>query len=410
QIENAKKSEEFMRDKFTNNELYGWMIGQISSVYFGAYKLAHDVAKKAERSYQFELGRDDSFIAYGYWDSMKKGLESSNGLMSDLKRMEVSYLDNNKREYEIVKHVSLASLDPLALTQLRATGSCDFEIPEALFDMDHAGQYFRRTKTVSVSLPCTAGPHTSVSAKLSLVSNKYRKNTNPGSGYAEDPGNDDRFVYNVGAIQSIATSNAQKDSGMFELQFRDDRYLPFEGTGAISTWRLELPNKDLAQFNYDTIADVVIHLSYTAREGGSSLRSLAETTLLERLAEIKQQLEQTGLHTTINLKHEMPNEWHLLKTNNTVELTIDKSRLPYMAQALEATIENVVALAKVTGNPGMYAIDLDGAPLNLSRIDEWKLAKGETTDFTLDTPIVLSKTPAQIAKLEELVLVVKYGF
>lgn len=410
QIENAKKSDEFMRDKFTNNELYGWMIGQISSVYFGAYKLAHDVAKKAERSYQFELGRDDSFIAYGYWDSMKKGLESSNGLMSDLKRMEISYLDNNKREYEIVKHVSLASLDPLALTQLRATGSCDFEIPEALFDMDHAGQYFRRTKTISISMPCTAGPHTSVSATLSLVSNKYRKNTNPGSGYAEDPGNDDRFIYNVGAIQSIATSSAQKDSGMFELQFKDDRYLPFEGTGAISTWRLKLPKKELAQFNYDTIADVVIHHSYTAREGGSSLRGLAETTLLERLAEIKQQLEQTGLHTAINLKHEMPNEWHLLKTNNTVELTIDKSRLPYMAQALDATIENVVVLAKVTGNPGMYAIDLDGNPLNLSRIDEWKLAKGETTDFTLGTPIVLSKTAAQIAKLEELVLVVKYGF
>jgi hypothetical protein len=27
---------------------------------------------------------------------------------------------------------------------------------------------------------------------------------------------------------------------MFELNFRDERYLPFEGAGAISTWQLEL--------------------------------------------------------------------------------------------------------------------------------------------------------------------------
>ncbi len=415
QIENAKETDKFMHSKFTNDQLYQWMIGQISSVYFGAYKLAHDFAKKAERSYQFELGRDeDSFIAYGYWDSLKKGLQSSDRLIYDIKRMETSYLNNNKREYEVVKHISLASLNPLALLKLRATGSCDFEVPEALFDQDHAGQYFRRIKTVGISLPCVAGPHTSVSAKLSLVSNKYRKNTNPDNlattGYAEDPGNDERFVYNVGAIQSIATSNAQKDSGLFELNFKDDRYLPFEGTGAISTWRLELPKKDLAQFDYDTIADVVLHLSYTAREGGSSLRGLAETTLLDRLAEVKQELSQTGLHTAINLKHEMPNEWHLLKANGTVELTIGKSRLPYLAQALEAEIENVVVLAKATGNPASLPINLDANTVNLARIDAWKLCKGETTALALDAPFQLSLTPPNLAKLEDLTIFVKYGF
>ncbi|HTE58256.1 MAG TPA: neuraminidase-like domain-containing protein [Verrucomicrobiae bacterium] len=415
QIENAKETDKFMHSKFTNDQLYQWMIGQISSVYFSVYKLAHDFAKKAERSYQFELGRtEDSFIAYGYWDSLKKGLQSSDRLIYDIKRMEASYLNNNKREYEVVKHISLASLDPLALLRLRATGSCDFEVPEALLDMDHAGQYFRRIKSVSISLPCIAGPHTSVSAKLSLVSNKYRKNSNPDNlattGYAEDPGNDERFVYNVGAIQSIATSNAQKDSGLFELSFKDDRYLPFEGTGAISTWRLELPKKDLAQFDYDTIADAVVHLSYTAREGGSSLRGLAETTLLDRLAEVKQELSQTGLHATINLKHELPNEWHLLKANGTVELTIDSSRLPYMAQALDAQIENIVVLAKATGNPASLPIKLDTTTVNLSRIDAWKLCKGETTSLALATPFNLSLTPANLNKLEELTLVIKYSF
>jgi hypothetical protein len=277
QIENAKKTDEFMRSKYTSKQLYDWMISQISSVYFKSYKLAHDFAKKAERCYRYELGNDDTFINFGYWDNMKKGLLSANSLIHDIKRMETAYLDKNRREYEITKHVSVAQLDPLALINLRASGVCDFEIPEVLFDMDHPGHYFRRIKSVSVSIPCTAGPHTSVSARLSLVGNRYRKVTSAdniaGTGYPEDPGNDERFVYNVGSIQSIATSNAQDDSGMFELKFRDERYLPFEGTGAISRWRLELPTA-INQFDYDSISDVIVHVKYTAREGGFFLKTL----------------------------------------------------------------------------------------------------------------------------------------
>ena len=337
QIENAKKSDEFMRTKFTNKELYDWMVGQISSVYFSAYKLSYDFAKKAERSYRFELGNDDSFIKYGYWDSMKKGLGSADHLIHDIKRMETSYLDNNKREYELTKHISLSMLDPLALIKLRATGVCDFDLPEVLYDMDHAGHYFRRIKSVSISLPCIAGPYTSVSAKLSLVNNRYRKNGNQdnaaATGYTEDADNDERFVYNIGAIQSIAASSSQNDSGVFELNFRDERYLPFEGTGAISSWRLELPT-EIMQYDYNTIADVVMHVKYTAREGGSGLKTLANNSLKDRLQIIKQQLSAEGLHIAINMKHEMPNEWQMLKKSSAVKIKIDKTRLPYFVQTI----------------------------------------------------------------------------
>ena len=413
QIDNAKKTDEFMRSKFTNKELYNWMTGQISSVYFRAYQLAHDFAKKAERSYRFELGNDDSFISYGYWDSMKKGLQSADHLIHDIKRMETSYLDKNKREYEITKHISLSMLDPLALVKLRAIGVCDFEVPGVLYDMDHPGQYFRRIKSVSISLPCIAGPYTSVSAKLSLVNNRYRKNTNPDNlattGYHEDPGNDERFVYNVGAIQSIAASNAQNDSGMFELNFRDERYLPFEGCGAISSWRLELP-KEVRQFDYNTISDVLLHVKYTAREGGSSLKTLAENTLKEKLEEIKQQLNQTGLHIALNMKHDMANEWHLFKKNGSVDLKIDKSRLPYMAQTIDTAIENVIFVAKVKNNPSTFTISVDGNPANLARIDQWKLCQGNNTDIDLDTSFELSVEQAQLNNLEDLMMVVKFSF
>jgi hypothetical protein len=29
---------------------------------------------------------------------------------------------------------------------------------------------------------------------------------------------------------------------MFDLNFHDDRYLPFEGAGAIGIWQLEMPS------------------------------------------------------------------------------------------------------------------------------------------------------------------------
>jgi hypothetical protein len=413
QIENNKRANDFMRTKFTNKELYDWMIGQISAVYFKSYQLAHDFAKKAERCYRFELGNDDTFISYGYWDSMKKGLQSADNLIYDIKRMQSNYLEKNKREYEITKHVSLAQLDPLALVRFRATGGCDFDVPEVMYDMDHPGHYFRRIKSVSISLPCVVGPYTSVSAKLSLVSNRYRKNTNPDNiattGYLEDPGNDERFIYNVGSIQSIAASNAQNDNGMFELNFRDDRYLPFEGCGATSTWRLELP-KDVRLFDYNTISDVILHVKYTAREGGSTLRGLAETTLIDRLNVIKQQLSQTGLHIALNMKQDLTNEWLLLKNNGTVNLLIDKSRLPYMAQTIDAAIENVVFVVKVKNNPASFTVQVDGVPTNLARVDEWKLCQGINSDIDLDTSFALSVAPAQLNNLEELMMVVKYSF
>jgi len=413
QIDNAKKTDEFMRSKFTNKELYDWMIGQISSVYFRAYQLAHDFAKKAERSYRFELGNDDSFISYGYWDSMKKGLQSADHLIHDIKRMETSYLDKNKREYELTKHISLSLLDPLALVMLRATGVCDFEVPEVLYDMDHPGHYFRRLKSVSISLPCIAGPYTSVSAKLSLVSNRYRKNSNPDTtGYPEVPGNDERFVYNVGAIQSIAASNAQNDSGVFELNFRDERYLPFEGCGAINSWRLELP-KEVRQFDYETISDVILHVKYTAREGGSSLRGLAEKALKTSLAAITQRNSETGLHIALNMKHDLPNEWHLFKNNGSVDLIIDKFRLPYLAQVIDTTaIANVMFIAKVKSNPASYSISIDGNPINpdLSRKAEWKLCIGNNANIVMDKSFNLSVAPAQLKDLEELMLIVKYSF
>lgn len=201
QIENAKAIDEYMHSKYTNAELYNWMIAQISAICFQSYQLAYDLAKRAERALRSELGLQDSNdVQFGYWDGPKKGLLAGEKLHYDLRRMEVAYLDQNKRELEIVKHISLLQLDPMALVQLRQTGACELAIPEALFDLEYPGHYLRRIKNVRFTIPCVTGPYTSVPCTVSLLRSSVRhQNTLLNDRYARDLENEDpRFTDSFG--------------------------------------------------------------------------------------------------------------------------------------------------------------------------------------------------------------------
>jgi hypothetical protein len=72
---------------------------------------------------------------------------------------------------------------------------------------------------------------------------------------------------------TIATSTAQNDAGVFELSFRDERYMPFEGLGAVSQWQLTLPQV-FRQFDYETINDVIVSISYMAEQDGALRQSV----------------------------------------------------------------------------------------------------------------------------------------
>ena len=61
---------------------------------------------------------------------------SGEKLHRDLKRMETAYLEQNRREFEITRHVSLLMIEPSQLVRLRETGKCDIHLPEALFDLE----------------------------------------------------------------------------------------------------------------------------------------------------------------------------------------------------------------------------------------------------------------------------------
>ena len=85
-------------------------------------------------------------------------------------------------------------------------------------------------------------------------------------------------------MAAIATSSGQNDNGMFEMNFRDERYLPFEGAGAVSSWQIELvADRSLRQFDYDTLSDVILHLRYTTREDAGQFKDAEIDTMAQSL-------------------------------------------------------------------------------------------------------------------------------
>jgi hypothetical protein len=362
QIENTKEVELFLKDKFTNQELYQWMKEQLFAVYKQSYNLVFDMAKKAEKAYKYEMGSETaSFIQYGYWDNSKQGLISGEKLQLALRQLEKSYLEQNRRELELTKNISLVLLNPLAFIELRETGKCYVSLPEELFDLDFQGHYFRRIKAMSLSIPCIAGPYTNVNCSLRLLKNTTRFNTSMNSEgnyeHENDEGlwiDDDRFRASNVPVTSIATSTGQNDAGMFEFNFRDERYLPFEGAGAISNWQIELSaEKELRQFDYSTISDVILHLKYTARENGGLFKEKSVAYIKDFFLNAAE-LSDQPLMSMFSMKHELPAEWHrflypaIESTEQVLNFTVGNNRFPFFTQDRDIIVMKIEVFARCT--------------------------------------------------------------
>lgn len=314
QIESAAEVHDFLRDKFTNHALYLWMQQETAAMHYQMYELALHCARQAQRAFNFERGHTTrQFIPAEIWDNLHEGLLSGERLQLALRHMEKAYYDENVREYELTKHISLRLHFPIAFLRLKTTGYCEIEIPEWMFDLDYPGHYMRRIKNVTMTIPCVVGPYTGVHCRLTLLSSKTR--VNPSlidpphtcchhdrweNGYEAMP-DDSRIVSMYAATEAIATSSGQNDSGMFELNFRDERYLPFEFSGAVSRWRIELPLEN-NHFDMETLSDVILHLNFMAREGGENLRKAANDCA-------QQNLPGAGVRF-FDVKREFPEAWH----------------------------------------------------------------------------------------------------
>ncbi|CAH2926326.1 MAG: Unknown, probable insecticidal toxin [uncultured Paraburkholderia sp.] len=195
-------------------------------------------------------------------------------LMLNLAQMEQRYLEKDQRQKEVTRTVSLSEVyaalsdsaftladevTALVTTGKGSAGKADngltvsdkqLQATLKLSDLNIGDDYpvslgnTRRIKQISVTLPALVGPYQDVRAVLSY------------GGSVKLPR----------GCTTAAVSSGMNDSGQFQLDFNDSRWLPFEGipVGDSGTLTLSFPQADGKQKDLLlSLTDIILHIRYT---------------------------------------------------------------------------------------------------------------------------------------------------
>lgn len=336
QLEHAGEVMDFMRDKYSRHSLFLFLQHETNVILKGTFDLALRTARDAYQAFLFERmpmtpGSARAFPSVAeLWSGPFEGANAGDRLDLALRRLEREYMNNNCRELELNKRISLRESFPKNFIELRLWGRCEVDIKEWRFDEDHPGLWMRRLRSVTFSVPCVAGSYTGVHARVRLLGSATRtrpvvrpeaekccKSKHKGKRHccwdgecdkdAEDPYLVHRFASSHSSAALTATSHGQDDGGLFENSMHDERYLPFEYEGAVSKWRVEMPEAHNL-FDFQSLADVVVNLNYTAREGSDELRKKATR-------ELSFGGPRDGWWRGFEIRREFPDAWPLFEAN-----------------------------------------------------------------------------------------------
>ena len=129
---------------------------------------------------------------------------------------------------------------------------------------DHFGirERIRFGATVAEVRPAADG----VQCELTLLRSSYRKTSQiGGEAYPGDPYGDTLHRFSTAAAKALVTSTADNDPGLFEVSLKDEMLLPFEGSGAVSQWKIEIDPRT-NRFPMHRISDCLLYTSDAADE------------------------------------------------------------------------------------------------------------------------------------------------
>jgi hypothetical protein len=354
-IEQLDELLELTDGKFSNLGRYTWLSTRLRRLYRDAYQNAMALARLAEQAFRFERDEETSpGLAASHWDATNAGLLAGEQLLIDLQNLERRFLETNYRSLEMDQAFALSQVSPAALIQLRETGECRFTIPELFFSLYYPGHYKRRIKAVRLTIPSITGPYVNVSATLTLEGSRIRPTAAASQGLVEVPPR--RSV-------SVATSTAQNDAGVFELSFRDERYMPFEGAGAISDWHLTLP-KAFRQFDYQTITEVILSISYTAEHDGA-LRDRVEAGNALVVQSIRHYLSNNSVARLFSLRQDFSNAFTRLlhsDVGTSLSVVIDDRHFPAYLRGQSLRVQRGLVLLRThdASVPAGFQLTIDG--------------------------------------------------
>ncbi len=399
-IDQAEEVYAFYGDKFTSLGRFDWLSTQLHRLYRMAYYSAFGLAKLAEQAFLFERPDDTgALLGDGYWDAGNAGLLAGEQILLALQAMERRFVETNYRKLEVEQAFSLVQFAGDKLIDLRRDGTCSFQVPELFFDLYYPGHYRRVIKAVRLTIPCVTGPYNNVGAMLRLTGSQWRRDA------TADPSA--LVAVPLRHTVTVAASTAQNDSGVFEFSFRDERFMPFEGAGAISEWTLELPDKFRA-FDYDTISDVILRISYTAEED-SGYRDKVEAATGVLLT----QLQAQPLKRLFSLRHEFPTEWARFKNTPAnadgyvgLTVTLRPEQYPFWTQGLLNTVKSAALVPETSGAGLVIAADAAGTTSLLASGTGYDL--GASAPATPTSPVTIYiKDPN--GALDELWLLVEWS-
>ncbi len=240
-VTQSREIQSYLSNKFTNTDLYSWMSGQLSGLYFKVYQLALGALHRLQTAYTYELDDQNNFIPSNSWDSLRKGLLAGETLKLAVSRMRDAYMNNNKRRQEAENILSLKQLDAAAFLQFQQSGTLNFKLFTTNFGKQ--ADAIVRIHAVSVSIPAVISPYEVFNGTLK----------------------------NNGVNEQITISRGIDDMGVFADGMYDGRYLPFEGLtipanaqsgdAGNADWLLIIPDTNLSK----RISDVVITIKYTTK-------------------------------------------------------------------------------------------------------------------------------------------------
>ncbi|RMV78253.1 Insecticidal toxin complex protein [Pseudomonas caricapapayae] len=298
-----------MTNGFTILPTYNWLVARMSAIYAPTYDAVLSMCLALEGAWRYEMGDYErpQFIRTSGWNDNFRGMLAGESLQLDVLEMEAAYLQGSERRMNIRKTISLKSQMEIiedskwlkALQEL-STKPLMFSLKAADFDRNYPGHYLRQLKHVSVSFKLQPSDPEGLQNMCAVL-------TQTGSTTLVRPDIEAaRLLYgtrksnpylktNLRAQQQIALSSSLSDDGrgignedwLCELMFDDGRYLPFEGTGAISNWTLEFPDAEvvkqlIGKDKKAAVTDIQLHIVYTAAEGGSQFASSIKQLLKEQ--------------------------------------------------------------------------------------------------------------------------------
>jgi hypothetical protein len=131
---------------------------------------------------------------------------------------------------------------------------------------------------------------------------------------------------------------------VFELNFRDERFLPFEGAGAQGDWEIALP-RGTNGFDVATISDAILHVRYTARDGGAVFAGAVKAQTLAAPP-----AERVRRHL-ISVRTEFPEAWAQFlgpqqpSTPQSLTMALDTSLFPHVFGHSPIGVSNIKAYA-----------------------------------------------------------------